>query len=231
MFATYAATLFILGIPPSSHVLHNMVHDLVDTYDCAQYTWLHNMDLGVDSVRRTITEQLLHPLSLSLAAFPEFRLNTGVLRIWLLRHSDNALSLEVLEEGLSVIIEAGADVNARSPEGYTASIITREKKCWNEWCRALQRNNMRIWEVLQEESNTWLLEENWPETWIKTFPDRPLDYRRYFTLPIELERDLVVSYRRAVMWERFLQAMRRIREFSFVSSTKVGCNMYLGLEI
>ncbi|KAF2474987.1 uncharacterized protein BDR25DRAFT_255524, partial [Lindgomyces ingoldianus] len=68
---------------------------------------------------------------------------------------------EVLEEMLSLLIEAGVDLHHRDKWGDTPSYSARyDHKCWAAWCRALERNGRKIDEVVQEDEELWLLEES-----------------------------------------------------------------------
>ncbi|KAF2785996.1 hypothetical protein K505DRAFT_205690, partial [Melanomma pulvis-pyrius CBS 109.77] len=68
---------------------------------------------------------------------------------------------EILEEKLSLLIEAGVDIHHRDKRGETPSHDARKYyKCWTVWCRALDRNGRKIDEVVREDGELWLLEES-----------------------------------------------------------------------
>lgn len=68
---------------------------------------------------------------------------------------------KVLEEKLSLFIEAGVDLNHRDQWGATPSHDARcHFQCWAVWCRALERNGRKVDEVVREDGELWLLEES-----------------------------------------------------------------------
>ena len=67
---------------------------------------------------------------------------------------------ELLEEKLSLLIEAGADIHHRDKWGDTPSHDARyHYKCWSEWRQALKHNGLDILDVVKEEEDWELLEE------------------------------------------------------------------------
>ena len=66
---------------------------------------------------------------------------------------------ELLEEKVSLLIEAGVDPHHCDNHGITPSIYAMGFcGCWSVWRRALERNGLSIDEVVREEGNSWLLE-------------------------------------------------------------------------
>lgn len=57
---------------------------------------------------------------------------------------------EVLVQKFSLLIKAGVDVNFVDKSGATPSDHARNNGCWDEWCRALESNNLSIEEVLED---------------------------------------------------------------------------------
>lgn len=56
---------------------------------------------------------------------------------------------EVLEQKFCLLIRAGVDVNFEDEVGMTTSECALEFGCWDEWCRALESNNLNIHEVIE----------------------------------------------------------------------------------
>lgn len=51
---------------------------------------------------------------------------------------------EMTEEKLCLLIEAGADIHHRDKNGFTPSHDAKRYDCWDEWCRALERNGRSV---------------------------------------------------------------------------------------
>ncbi|KAH8704621.1 hypothetical protein GQ44DRAFT_559608, partial [Phaeosphaeriaceae sp. PMI808] len=76
---------------------------------------------------------------------------------------------------LSVIIQTGmVPWDARYDEA-TASMLARFYNFWNEWCRAVERNDKKIDAVVNEEGCEWLLRKDWRQVWKEN--ERDLYYR------------------------------------------------------
>ena len=69
---------------------------------------------------------------------------------------------EVLEQKLSVLIQAGADIHPpNNMDVWTPSQSARYHfNCWDEWCLALKRNGLDIRDVVEEEGHLELLEDS-----------------------------------------------------------------------
>lgn len=65
-------------------------------------------------------------------------------------------SLEILEEKLCMLIKAGADIHLQTAKVHTPSILSLENKCFDEWCRALERNGRNIDDVMWAERVIWV---------------------------------------------------------------------------
>ena len=59
----------------------------------------------------------------------------------------------LLEQKLTFLIEAGADIHHRNHRRLTPSWYAHEYECWDEWCAALARNGLDIEEVMKNESS------------------------------------------------------------------------------
>ncbi|EAT77582.1 hypothetical protein SNOG_15039 [Parastagonospora nodorum SN15] len=66
---------------------------------------------------------------------------------------------------LSILIKHGVGRHDLGVNGLTPSMLARVKWHWAAWCEALERNNLRIEDVLEKEANTWLLDDNWKVVW------------------------------------------------------------------
>jgi hypothetical protein len=63
---------------------------------------------------------------------------------------------EILEEKLSLLIELGVDLHQRDHNGFTPSMVSRfPTECFAVWCRALERNGLKIEDVVLEERELW----------------------------------------------------------------------------
>ncbi|KAF7512839.1 hypothetical protein GJ744_011942 [Endocarpon pusillum] len=60
---------------------------------------------------------------------------------------------EFLEQKFCLLIRAGVDVNFVDVTGKTPSDVARERGYWDEWCRALESNKLKIDEVLAMDEN------------------------------------------------------------------------------
>lgn len=69
----------------------------------------------------------------------------------------------VMEVKISMLIEAGADIHHRDKHGRTPSYCARvanDRRVWKCWCRALERNGLKIEDVVREDGELYLLEGN-----------------------------------------------------------------------
>jgi hypothetical protein len=66
---------------------------------------------------------------------------------------------------LGILIENRVDVNEACKKGLTPSMYARYFDHWDEWCEALERQNMKIDDVLHMEGKTWLLKDGWQRVW------------------------------------------------------------------
>jgi hypothetical protein len=66
---------------------------------------------------------------------------------------------------LSILIEAGIDINYACFEACTPSMYARYQNVWFEWGQALEHNGKRIDDVLDMEGTSWMLEDNWRDVW------------------------------------------------------------------
>jgi hypothetical protein len=73
---------------------------------------------------------------------------------------------EQVEEKLTIFIKTGVDVHHRNRWGQTPSYVARfYSKHWEEWCRVLERNGLSVSEIVQVDSEDWILEEGADEEW------------------------------------------------------------------
>lgn len=69
-------------------------------------------------------------------------------------------SPDLLEQKLTFLIEAGADVHQANRKGWTPSRLALGCGCWDEWCAALARNGLGIDENLKRERDLWNLSDD-----------------------------------------------------------------------
>ncbi|KAH7139278.1 hypothetical protein B0J11DRAFT_516476 [Dendryphion nanum] len=70
----------------------------------------------------------------------------------------------MMEEKISMLIEAGVNVHHRDKYGWTPSYYVRVltvPRVWEIWCRALERNGLKIEDVVREDGELYLLEGNY----------------------------------------------------------------------
>lgn len=70
-------------------------------------------------------------------------------------------------EILSMIINAGADVDFAGADGISTSMFARLYESWDIWCGALARTGRTVEELVSREGNAWLLEADWRKVWRK----------------------------------------------------------------
>lgn len=78
----------------------------------------------------------------------------------LLRSTSKCSWSEITEEKLCLLLGAGADIHHRDKNGWTPSRDARKYDCWEEWCRALERNGEDIADIVKADDESWLLKND-----------------------------------------------------------------------